>query len=130
MELPLMYENSIAGTRAMMAMYKEGLISEDYSTVKVLALYVLPPYGIFTTGKKMAELKDLRGLRLRTPSATVGLALARLGTLPVRGPVNLVGRAVEHNIIDGVTYGWDSLLTVKGTGTKLIKDQVSVLIDA
>src|ERR1051325_6569130 len=116
MELPLMYENSIAGTRAMMAMYKEGLISEDYSTVKVLALYVLPPYGIFTTGKKMAELKDLRGLRLRTPSATVGLALARLGTIPVGVPSNMMGEALDHNIIDGATYGWGLRAEGRGAG--------------
>ena len=34
MELPLMYENSIAGTRAMMSLYKEGLLDKDYAASK------------------------------------------------------------------------------------------------
>jgi TRAP-type C4-dicarboxylate transport system substrate-binding protein len=35
MELPFMFENSIAGTSAMMSLYKEGLLDKDYATVKV-----------------------------------------------------------------------------------------------
>src|SRR2546423_1833774 len=44
MELPMMFDNSISGTRALMALYNEGLISDDYKSVHVLALYMLPPY--------------------------------------------------------------------------------------
>lgn len=129
MELPLVYDNSIAGTEAMMKLHKDGLLDKDYASVKVLALYVLPPYGIFTTGKKMTQLRDLRGLRVRAPSTTVGLALAKLGTIPVGVPLTLMGDSLDNNIVDGITYGWDSLTTAKGSGTKLIKDQLSVLID-
>ena len=77
MELPFMFPDAVAGTEAMMSLYREGLLSEDYASVKVLALYVLPPYPIFTTGKKIQTMRDFRGLRMRTPSITVGLALAK-----------------------------------------------------
>src|SRR3954454_7208533 len=90
-ELPFMFQNSIAGTEAMMKLYKEGLLDKDYASVKVLGLYVLPPYGIFTTGKKITALKDLRGMRMRTPSPTVGLALAKLGAVPLDIPLNMIG---------------------------------------
>lgn len=130
MELPLMYENSIAGTEAMWSLYKEGLLDKDYASVKVLGLYVLPPYGIFTTGKKITALKDLRGMRMRTPSPTVGLALARLGAIPIGVPVNLVGEAIANGTLDAIAYGWDSSSTTKGAGDKMIADQVSVLVDA
>src|SRR3954454_12526134 len=130
MELPLMYENSIAGTEAMWSLYKEGLLDKDYASVKVLGLYVLPPYGIFTTGKKITALKDLRGMRMRTPSPTVGLALARLGAIPIGVPVNLVGEGIANGTLDAIAYGWDSSSTTKGAGDKMIADQVSVLVDA
>src|SRR5260221_1715587 len=130
MELPLMYENSIAGTEAMWSLYKEGLLDKDYASVKVLGLYVLPPYGIFTTGKKIAALKDLRGMRMRTPSPTVGLALARLGAIPIGIPVNLVGESIANGTIDAVAYGWDSATTTRGVEGKFLADQVSVLVDA
>jgi TRAP-type transport system periplasmic protein len=130
MELPLMYENSIAGTRAMMGLYKEGLLDKDYATVKVLALYVLPPYPIFTTGKKIQTARDFRGLRIRTPSVTVGLALRKLGAIPLGVPINLIGDTLDANIVDAITYGWDSLTTTKGVKDKVLADQVSVAIDA
>jgi TRAP-type C4-dicarboxylate transport system substrate-binding protein len=130
MELPLMYESSIAGTRAMMSLYKEGLLDKDYTSVKVLALYVLPPYPIFTTGKKLQTVRDFRGLRIRTPSVTVGLALRKLGAIPLGVPINLIGDTLDAEIVDAIAYGWDSLTTTKGAKDKVLADQVSVALDA
>lgn len=130
MELPLMYDNAITGTKVMTALYNEGLFDRDYAAVKVLALYVLPPYGIFTSGKPVAQLRDLRGMRVRTPSTTVGLALARMGMIPLGVPLNLIGETLAAGTVDAITYGWDSLTTTKGVEGKLLADQVSVLVDA
>ena len=129
MELPLMFDSAVAGTQAMWKLFQEGDIAADYTSVKVLGLYVLPPYGIFTSGKKIAQLKDLRGLRVRTPSPTVGLALARLGAVPVGVPVDLIGEMLESHTINAITYGWDSATTGKGFGDKKLIEQVDGLVD-
>src|SRR5215472_16030057 len=34
MELPFMFPDAVAGTEAMMSLYREGLLSEDYASVK------------------------------------------------------------------------------------------------
>jgi TRAP-type C4-dicarboxylate transport system substrate-binding protein len=130
MELPLMFANATVGSTAMWSLYKEGLLDKDYASVKVFALYVLPPYGIFTTGKKIAALKDLRGMRVRTPSLTVGLALAKLGAIPIGMPSNLMSQAIATKTIDAIAYGWDSVTTGTGGGDKLLIEQLSVLVDA
>jgi TRAP-type C4-dicarboxylate transport system substrate-binding protein len=130
MELPLMFENSIAGTEAMMKLYKEGLLDKDYASVKVLGLYVLPPYPIFTTGKKIQTVRDFRGLRMRTPSTTVGVALAKLGAVPLGIPLNMIGDTIASGYVDAIAYGWDSTTTTKGAGGKFLADQLSVVIDA
>ena len=130
MELPLMFDNSIAGTEAMMSLYKEGLLDKDYASVKVLALYVLPPYPIFTTGKKIQSVRDFRGLRIRTPSTTVGVALSKLGAIPLGIPLNMIGDTIASGYVDAIAYGWDSVTTTKGAGGKLLIDQVSVAVDA
>ena len=119
MELPFMFDNSIAGTSAMMSLYKEGLLDKDYASVKVLGLYVLPPYPIFTTGKKIQSVKDFRGLRMRTPSTTVGVALAKLGAVPLGIPLNLIGDTIASGYVDAIAYGWDSTTTTKGAGGKV-----------
>jgi TRAP-type transport system periplasmic protein len=130
MELPLMFQNSVAGTEAMMALYKEGLLDKDYASVKVLALYVLPPYPIWTTGKKIQSVRDFRGLRLRTPSTTVGVALAKLGAIPLGIPLNLLGDTIASGYLDAIAYGWDSVTTAKGVGGKLLIDQLHSVVDA
>lgn len=130
MELPFMFENSIAGTSAMMSLYKEGLLDKDYASVKVLGLYVLPPYPIFTTGKKIQSVKDFRGLRMRAPSTTVGVALAKLGAVPLGIPLNMIGDTIASGYVDAIAYGWDSTTTTKGTAGKVLADQLKVVIDA
>jgi len=130
MELPFMFENSIAGTEAMMSLYKEGLLDRDYASVKVLGLYVLPPYPIFTTGKKIQTVRDFRGLRMRAPSVTVGVALAKLGAVPLGVPLNMIGDTIASGYVDAIAYGWDSTTTTKGAGGKVLADQLSVVVDA
>lgn len=130
MELPFMFDNSISGTEAMMTLYKEGLLDKDYASVKVLGLYVLPPYPIFTTGKKIQTVRDFRGLRMRTPSTTVGVALAKLGAVPLGVPLNMIGDTIASGYVDAIAYGWDSTTTTKGAGGQLLIDQLSVAIDA
>ncbi len=130
MELPLMFGSAASGTQAMWQMFQDGTIAADYAAVKVLGLYVLPPYGIFTNGKPITQLRDLRGLRVRTPSPTVGLAMARLGAIPVGIPTDMIGEMLENQSINAITYGWDSVITGKGHGDKKLIDQVNVLVDA
>ena len=129
MELPLMFDNSVSGTEAMMTLYKEGLLDKDYASVKVLGLYVLPPYPIFTSGKKIDSVRSFRGMRIRSPSITVGLALSRLGAIPLGIPLTLIGDTLANDIVDAIAYGWDSTSTTKGAGGKLLIDQVSVAVD-
>lgn len=130
MELPFMFESSIAGTSAMMSLYKEGLLDKDYASVKVLGLYVLPPYPIFTTGKKIQSVKDFRGLRMRAPSTTVGVALSKLGAVPLGIPLNMIGDTIASGYVDAIAYGWDSTTTTKGAAGKVLADQLKVVIDA
>lgn len=130
MELPLMYDTATGGTQAMWKMYQEGLLDKDYASVKVLGLYVLPPYGIFSAAKPIERLRDLRGMRVRTPSPTVGLALARLGMIPVGVPVNMIGHVLDAGTVDAITFGWDSLMTTAGADGKKLADQVKILVDA
>jgi TRAP-type C4-dicarboxylate transport system substrate-binding protein len=129
MELPMMFDTAKGGTEAMWKLYKEGLIDQDYASVKVLGLYVLPPYGIFTSGRSMQTARDLRGMRIRTPGPTVGLALARLGMIPLGIPVDMIGESLSNGTVDAITYGWDSLTTSKGVGDGRLIDLVKVAIN-
>jgi TRAP-type C4-dicarboxylate transport system substrate-binding protein len=130
MEMPMLFETAEAGTYAMWKLHEEGLLAKDYEGFKVLSLYVLPPYGIFTANIDFKSLRDLRGQRVRSPSLTVGLAMARLGMIPIGIPNNVVGTSLHENLIDSISYGWDSGATTPGVEGKFIIDQVKYLVDA
>lgn len=129
MELPLIHASAESGTRAMWTLFEEGLIAEDYRNVKVLALYVLPPYGIFTVDKPVRTLRDLRGLRVRAPSTTVGLGMAKLGIVPLGLPVTMLSDTLADDSIDGIAYSWDELAMPTGMGGGPMLEQVRHLMD-
>ncbi|HUH84936.1 MAG TPA: TRAP transporter substrate-binding protein [Stellaceae bacterium] len=131
MELPMLYPDSVTGTKALWRLYDEGLLAKDYANVKVLGLFVLPPYGIFTVDRNVTSLRDLRGLRVRTPSATVGLALQRLGTIPIGLPVDVLGENISNGLVDAVAFGWDTPRSTAGFGDKkTLEQQVKYMVDA
>jgi len=129
MELPLLYETGEAGSYAMWKLFEEGLLDKDYTSVKVLSLYTLPPYAVMTSNIDVNSVRDLRGLRLRSPSLTVGLAMNRLGMIPLGLPLDHIGPSLTANLIDGMTYGIDSATTTIGDGKPLL-EQVKVVVDA
>jgi TRAP-type C4-dicarboxylate transport system substrate-binding protein len=129
MELPLIYETAEQGTYALWKLYEEGLLGKDYAGFKVLSLYTLPPYGIFASSK-VETLRDLRGLRVRSPGLAVGLAMSRLGMVPVGLPLDWIGPGLTQKLIDGIAYGWDSASTTPGDGGKLLIEQVTYMVDA
>ncbi|MBI3706598.1 MAG: TRAP transporter substrate-binding protein DctP [Proteobacteria bacterium] len=129
MELPLLYPDGVAGTRAMWKLYEEGLLAEDYAGLKVLGLYVLPPYALFTADQNITSVRDFRGLRMRAASPTVGRAFAQLGVIPVGTPNNMIADVITSGIIDSIAYGWDSGLTTPTVKDKFIVDHFKYLVD-
>jgi TRAP-type C4-dicarboxylate transport system substrate-binding protein len=128
-ELPLIFDNSGVANRVMATLFSEGLLGKEYDSLKVLALYTSPPFGLLTTGKKVATLRDIRGLRVRSPGPTVGLALARLGAIPIGMPVSQMGDAIAKGIVDAIAFSMDSALGTKGAGDKFVAEQLSVAVD-
>src|SRR3978361_396800 len=97
---------------------------------KLLDVSVCPPEPICTPGKKIQTVRDFRGLRMRTPSTTVGVALAKLGAVPLGIPLNMIGDTLVSGYVDAIAYGWDSTTTTKGAAGKNLIDQLNVVVDA
>ena len=83
-------------------------VTEELEGLKVLAVQggLLP--GVLTRTKKVAELDDLRGLRLRAPTELLPV-LQALGADPVNMPMGEVYSALAKGVIDGVVAPPDTL---------------------
>ncbi len=128
-ELPLIRRTADGGTKALWALYESGALNRDYEGLKVVGLWALPTYGIFNASRPITSPRDLRGLRIRNPSKTVGRALAKLGVVPVALPLNSMGPGLKSNLIDGISYGWYSSTTTMGADGKPVMDQLTHLLD-
>ena len=74
MELPLMFQSSVGGHRSDDGA-PQGRPARQGLQVKALALYVLPPYPIWTTGKKIRPCATSAGFAAGTPSTRSACAL-------------------------------------------------------
>jgi TRAP-type C4-dicarboxylate transport system substrate-binding protein len=129
MEMPLLYDTGEQGTKIAWELYKEGLIAPDYKGFKVLALYSSMPYGIFSAIGPIKTLRDLRGLRVRAPGLSVGLALGRLGMIPMGMSTDMASATLSQGLMDGMSYSYDAGMSTPGEKGTLL-DQMKYLVDA
>jgi TRAP-type C4-dicarboxylate transport system substrate-binding protein len=109
-ELPFVVPSAAQGSKALWALYKDGTLANEYRDYKVLALFVHNPGLIHTASKRVMNLSDLKGLRLRSPNRTVSAALEHVGAVPAVLQVNEVMDAVKAGKIEGIVTNWGNPL--------------------
>jgi TRAP-type C4-dicarboxylate transport system substrate-binding protein len=69
--------------------------------------------GLMTRAKPVRTLEDLKGMRIRTPSAAQSAQLTALGAVPVDMPVTQIYNAIERGVIDGTMIPLSAMLDFK-----------------
>jgi len=111
-ELPFMMSNAGATSRAAWDFVQKHAMDE-YKDVKLLAVHVHGPGVIFTKNKPVTKIEDLRGLKMRGPTATVTKMLANMGATPVGMPVPQVPEALSKGVIDGAVIPYEVAPSLK-----------------
>jgi TRAP-type C4-dicarboxylate transport system substrate-binding protein len=105
-ELPFMMTNAGATSRAAWDFVQKHAMDE-YKDVKLLAVHVHGPGVLFTKNKPITKIEDLRGMKMRGPTATVTKMLANMGATPVGMPVPQVPEALSKGVIDGAVIPYE-----------------------
>ncbi len=77
------------------------LIKDDYTDIKPLMIHVHAGNVIHTVDKKITSVKDLKGLKLRTPSRTGGWLISELGAEAAGMPLPALPQALSKHAVDG-----------------------------
>ncbi len=109
-ELPFMVPSALRGSQALWGLYRDGTLADEYKDYKLLALFVHNPGLIHTKDKRVVNLSDLKGLRLRVANDTVAAALNHVAAEPVVLQVNDVMPAVKEGKLDGIVTNWGNPL--------------------
>jgi TRAP-type C4-dicarboxylate transport system substrate-binding protein len=101
LDLPYLFDSGFHATRVFYDVFKKHL-AEDYKDYKVLWLYSSGPGQLQSVTRSMHTLEDLKGLKMRTPSAYMTKALKWLGVNPVGMPIPKLHMSLEKKVVDGM----------------------------
>ncbi|GBD44206.1 Solute-binding protein [bacterium HR40] len=111
-DLPFLTESADAASRALWALH-ERYFAEEYPDVKVLAVHAHNGGLVHTRAKQVTRMEDLRGLRIRFPSAATKMMLEQLGAIPVGLPPAQIYESLQKGVIDGLVMPWDPMHSFK-----------------
>ncbi len=99
-ELPGLSPDGRAATELLWKLL-DPYLKPEYQGVKVIALWAAEDAGLMTRGKPIKTLEDVKGLRMRSPSAAQARQLAVMGATPVAMPITELYPGLDRGTIDG-----------------------------
>ena len=110
--LPFEATNVNEGSLAMWRLYEKGLISDEFSRVKLIGLWDFSDSG-FHTRKLIKTAADLRGLKLSVGTRVLGEIVEKLGGTPIQLQPTDYYQANQRGTIDGSTTSWPAVFPFK-----------------
>ncbi|MGH8649131.1 MAG: TRAP transporter substrate-binding protein DctP, partial [Burkholderiales bacterium] len=99
----------IAATNMMWDLLDPYLLPE-YEGTKVIALWGAEDAGLMTRGGAIRSLEDVKGKRMRAPSAAQAKQLEVMGAVPIAMPITELYPGLERGVIDGAMVPFSVIL--------------------
>ncbi len=111
-ELPGTATSADDGTRKLWKNFDQYLKGE-FAGTKVLMLWNSDSASLMSRSKPIRTLEDLKGMRIRTPSAAQSAQLEALGATPIDMPVTQIYNNLERGVIDATMIPMSAALDFK-----------------
>lgn len=108
-ELPGLFDSAEIGSCAFQKLYDSGVLDEEYKETHVLFVHTHGLGHLHTRDKAVTTLADLKGLKIRRPTAVIGKLLSELGAEPVGMPAPRIYEATQRGTIDGFMLPWEAV---------------------
>jgi TRAP-type C4-dicarboxylate transport system substrate-binding protein len=105
-ELPFMAKNAEVGSPALWEYIQKNSLDEFKGT-KLLAAHLHDGSLLHFTNKRVTNLDELKGLKVRAPTRIGTKFLTSIGAVPVQMPVPQVTEALAKAVIDGAMVPWE-----------------------
>jgi TRAP-type C4-dicarboxylate transport system substrate-binding protein len=107
-ELPGLKPDGVAATNMMWDLL-DPYLAPEYEGTQVIALWGAEDAGLISRAKPIRTLDDLRGLRMRAPSAAQSRQLEVMGAVPVAMPITEVYQSLERGVVDGAMLPFSTI---------------------
>jgi TRAP-type transport system periplasmic protein len=105
--LPFMFANAKSGSAAIDAWYRP-YAAKEMKDVKYCFAFIHDP-GSFHTKKKLLSPSDVKGLKVRPATSTIGQMVTLLGGTNVQASAPESRDMLERGVADAITFPWGSL---------------------
>jgi TRAP-type C4-dicarboxylate transport system substrate-binding protein len=103
--LPFAAEDNATASIALQKTFENGIIADEEKDVHVLNLFVFPG-SVIHSNKPITNLTQMKGTKLGVEGRMLGLAVERLGGVPISlGPPEM-HQAAQRGVVEGVAIGW------------------------
>lgn len=105
--LPFLFANGKSGSAAIDAWYRN-YAAKEMKDVKFCFAFVHDP-GTFHSRKKIVEPTDLKSMKVRPATDTIGQMVTLLGGTNVQASAPEARDVLERGVADAITFPWGSL---------------------
>lgn len=113
-ELPFTTEDSGVNSVAFWNTYEKFMQGADeHRGIKVLGAWTSPASVILTTKEHVTSLKDLKGIKLRSPSPLFDTVSKDLGAIPITAPASEAYEMLSRGVIEGMYFQYDQIQNFK-----------------
>jgi TRAP-type C4-dicarboxylate transport system substrate-binding protein len=106
--LPFLFANAKGGTAAIDVWYKQ-YAAQEMKDVKVCFAFVHDP-GTFHARKKITLPTDIKGMKIRPATSTIGQMVTALGGTNVQSSAPEARDMLERGVADAITFPWGSIV--------------------
>lgn len=111
-ELPGTATNADDGTKKLWANFDK-FLAREYKDTKVLMLWNSDTASLMSKTKPIRTMEDLKGMKIRTPSAAQSAQLEALGATPIDMPVTQIYNNLDRGVIDATMIPLSAALDFK-----------------
>ncbi len=105
--LPFIFANAKGGTAAIDAWYR-AYAAKEMKDVKYCFAFIHDP-GTFHSKKRLLSPADVKGLKVRPATSTIGQMVTLLGGTNVQASAPEARDALERGVADAITFPWGSI---------------------
>ncbi|MDP2358522.1 MAG: TRAP transporter substrate-binding protein [Beijerinckiaceae bacterium] len=111
-ELPGMADSGADGTKKLWANFDK-FLAPQFKDAKVLMLWNSDSAALMSKTKPIRRLEDLRGMKVRTPSAAQSAQLTALGATPIDMPANQIYNNLDRGVVDAAMIPMSAAIDFK-----------------
>jgi len=105
-ELPGISNTAKRQTCILHKLYDDKVIASEYEDTHLLYMIGTGPGALHTIDKPIRTPADMKGMRIRQPSAVASYIIEAVGASPVGMPAPDTYTALQRGVIDGLSFAW------------------------